>query len=199
MIEFVDLKLLYQNDMSPDFKSIQKVIQNRRTLKRFEAIEIDKNEMEELVELIRWAPNHRMTEPWRVYGLNQKRIMEWTNYLKLNLLEEELLKMEGAMKRVQTAAYVLHITSLRVPENSTWDEENYASVCCGIQNLLLGAEAKGFSSFWSTGRIASHPLTSQFLKIDTAGEKFVGSLWLGGGIKPEAPARKTIDQYLKWS
>ena len=44
---------------------ITEVIRTRRNIKEFTDKSISRSEIETLLELATWAPNHRNTEPWR--------------------------------------------------------------------------------------------------------------------------------------
>ena len=44
-------------------------IAERRSVKEFTARELEREEIESLLEAVVWAPNHRLTEPWRFYVL----------------------------------------------------------------------------------------------------------------------------------
>src|SRR4051794_37154394 len=40
-------------------------IRSRRTVKAFDRRAVERETLEELLELARWAPNHNLTNPWR--------------------------------------------------------------------------------------------------------------------------------------
>ena len=54
---------------SPEFDLVQRVIQTRRTVRSFTPDAVDDSDISELIEAAVWAPNHRMTEPWRFFVL----------------------------------------------------------------------------------------------------------------------------------
>ena len=49
---------------------LEEAIRGRRTHKVYGSEPVDRQTLEELLELARWAPNHHLTEPWefRVVG-----------------------------------------------------------------------------------------------------------------------------------
>ena len=44
---------------------LEKAIRTRRTHKAYGAEPVDRETLDELFELARWAPNHKLTNPWR--------------------------------------------------------------------------------------------------------------------------------------
>ena len=48
---------------------VASVIRERRTINLFEAEPVGQQPLLDAIELARWAPNHRLTEPWRFYLL----------------------------------------------------------------------------------------------------------------------------------
>src|SRR5215218_10387270 len=43
----------------------EQAIRARRTIKAFEPRPVERETLDELLELARWAPNHHLTNPWR--------------------------------------------------------------------------------------------------------------------------------------
>ena len=44
---------------------VEQAIRERRTHKQFAAEPLPRDEVEDLLDLARWAPNHKLTQPWR--------------------------------------------------------------------------------------------------------------------------------------
>ena len=55
-----------------DFTALHDLVRSRRTHKRFNGDAVPKAQLEQLLELLPWAPCHRMTQPWRAYVLDQQ-------------------------------------------------------------------------------------------------------------------------------
>ena len=53
---------------------VEKAIRSRRTVKAFEPEPVDRETLEELLELARWAPNHNLTNPWRFRVLGPRSL-----------------------------------------------------------------------------------------------------------------------------
>jgi len=157
---------------------------------------VDETLLRELLELATWAPNHRLNSPWRFRVLTAAGISSVLKEILSKLSSEEKEAFKGPLERVAKAGAVIYVTSLKDPQPVV-DEENFAAVCCAVQNILLESTARGLCSFWSTGKFFKHPLMGQILKVNET-ERFVGAIWLGYGDQPEAPARKPASDFTTW-
>jgi nitroreductase len=52
------------------YSAVAETIRQRRTIKQFLPRSVPRAVLQELIELAVWAPNHRLTEPWRFYVLD---------------------------------------------------------------------------------------------------------------------------------
>ena len=52
---------------------VETAIRTRRTHKAFGPEPLPREELEELLELARWAPNHHLTAPWRFRVVGPER------------------------------------------------------------------------------------------------------------------------------
>ena len=83
--------------------------------------------------------------------------------------------------------------------DSQRQREDYAAVCCAIQNIQLAAWSIGVGIQWSTGPITLELNTYQLLGIDFGNEYMVGFLYMGyPQVKPE-PKRKQFDCFLRYT
>ena len=51
--------------------TILHALRQRRTSRDYEDRDVPRHVLEDMVEAVRWAPNHRNTEPWRIFVLNR--------------------------------------------------------------------------------------------------------------------------------
>jgi nitroreductase len=56
-------------------------------------------------------------------------------------------------RRIGDAGVVLVITYVNNPDDPTRDREDYAATACAVQNIQLGATARGLVSQWSTSQV----------------------------------------------
>lgn len=185
--------------------NIDRIIQARRTHKQFQPASLDKKQIEELLELIRWAPNHRLAQPWSCYVMDRCGIERLDAFFETHPdiaswptpgKEHKLDKLRSHY--MAKLAAIVHLTSQR-DDDKLKDRENYAACAAAAQNLLLGAEARGYAGFWSSSAAMRHPETQRFLGVDLEQEHFVGSLWIGMPARlPEAPPRKAVSEFTTW-
>jgi hypothetical protein len=56
--------------------------------------------------------------------------------------------------------------------------EEIAAAACAVQNILLGATARGIASYWGSGGMAYHPAMKNFLKLQEE-DLVLGIIYLG--------------------
>lgn len=181
-----------------DFAVVAATVRERRTVKQFLPQPVPRELIAELIDLAVWAPNHKVTEPWRFYVLDgsaRDRVAE----IAAAATAEKVVAAGGdaalaARKGEESAAgwraapALLYVTYTRDPD-PYWDEENYGAVCCALQNLALAAHAAGLGASWSSGAVAAAP-SLHALAGAGANERMVGLLRLGYR-DPAQPAPKS--------
>jgi len=153
----------------------------------------DHQVVREALESARWAPNHRFTEPWRFYLLDQERIS------RLGDLNAERLALRGSnaslveSKRAEwgTSQGVALFTCRSADgADDLTRREDFAAVCCAAQNFMLHLWSEGIASKWSTAPVWEHqgfwPLLGHQSGPD--GEEPVGIFFYG--IATDLPAAR---------
>ena len=168
---------------------IDQAIRSRRTHKMYAGGAIDDATLRALVELATWAPNHNFTEPWRFHIVRGERVDAMKQAVSASfdaiakpgdpdLMRKLQQKREKISRRLDTAGAVIAVTWSRSPADETRDREDYAATCCAIQNLLLGAHARGLGSLWSTGGVLMTSTLRAFYGVG-AQESIAGVVFLG--------------------
>ena len=113
------------------------------------------------MEAVRWAPNHRNTEPWRIFVLERggaKRneiadlVAQWTyDSIKNPAPGRREDSAEAARQEIHDAPSFIYVYSVPGPTEEV-TTENYAATCCAVQNMQLAAYAHGVAVGWSTGK-----------------------------------------------
>ncbi len=173
------------------------VIRMRRTIHLFRAERPPDVVIEEALELARWAPNHRLTEPWRVYLLGEK------TGLALAELNASLVATErGAAAAQIKLERWRHIpgwllVTCRQSENQVRSLEDYAACCCFIQNMLLALWQHGIGAKWSTGGVTRSDALPGLLQIDPRAERIVGLFSYGYPIEIPRSVRNPVSDFLE--
>lgn len=175
-----------------EFGVLQRLVKGRRTIREFTPDPVPDSVIAEAIDMAVWAPNHRMTEPWRFVVVRKggaKRaevadmVHDWT-------LTNNLNPKRAAASAAEAKAEILNAPALvyvfALPgANAEVSEENYAATACAVQNFLLGAHARGLAVGWSTGRTCKPENVRSVLGVDP-GWKIAGCLFIGRpAISPE--------------
>jgi nitroreductase len=162
---------------------LDELIRTRRTQKAYEPGPVDRELLDELFELARWAPNHHLTNPWRFRVIGPAAL----EALKAAAGPEAAAKLDRAPTLV--AASVVQ-TGEEVA-----DDEDFAAAACASFIVLLGAHARGLDGYWRTPEVLRTPEGRAACGVQD-GERVLGLLHLGRGkgTKP-APDRAPVEDF----
>lgn len=175
-------------------QQLAKRIRERRTVNLYAQQPVDRQLILDAIEVARWAPNHHVTEPWHFYLLGEKTI-ERSVALTRTIVTERKGEKKGDFKAAAAAQRPgwLVITCSRSADELR-QQEDYASCCCAIQNLLLYLSTAGLGAKWSTGPITRDSRFFELLDIDSDNELIVGLIFYGvPKVTPEQKRRKVGD------
>jgi nitroreductase len=186
---------------------IDQVIKLRRTVKpdRMNGRLIDDQEVMQLLALADWAPTHARTEPWRFIVFGEANVKGFTkkhaDLFKANTPEASFTqqKYDNLEKLGNNVSHIIIAWMKRVTNHKIPEMEEIAASSSAIQNLLLGATARGIASFWSTGGLALHPALHTEFKL---GEEdiILGILYLGYTDEPFREGSRLIplSEKIEW-
>ena len=154
-------------------------IRSRRTVNLFLQQPVSRKLILDAIEVARWAPNHHVTEPWHFYLLGDEAIRKSVELTRIVVTERKGEK-KGEFKAKEAAARPgwLVVTSKR-SDDELVEKEDYAAVCCAIQNFSLYISEAGLASKWATGPITRDQRFYDLLDIDAEAEFIVGLIWYG--------------------
>lgn len=137
-------------------------ISGRRSIKRFTAREIPRDEIEALLAAATLAPNHRLTQPWRFYVLGPEARHAYGLALGARKARKVDDPAAGAALRETVAAEHRALPGMIAvavveQENPETREEDYAATMMAIENLALTAVAIGLGTHLKTGAIMNDP------------------------------------------
>lgn len=160
-------------------ENLTELLRGRRTISLFEPEPVGEEPLLEAIEVARWAPNHRLTEPWRFYIVTEQtkeKIARCAADLDAATRGERVGEARYERMMAVPAGFVL--TSHR-SEDEIIDLENYAACCCAAQNLMLQLWTQGIGVKWTTGPVTREPGFCEILGIDASLERIVGYFWYG--------------------
>ncbi|HXR60465.1 MAG TPA: nitroreductase [Solirubrobacterales bacterium] len=166
---------------------VETAIRTRRTHKAFGPEPLPREEIDELLELASWAPNHNLTVPWRF------RIVGPQTLRRL----KEVAGPEGAAKLER--APTLIVVSCVLGGDPVEEEEDLHATAAASYIVLLAAHARGYAGYWRTPGILRTPEGCAAVGLGEE-ERFVGLLHLGHPRQqkpaPERPGAEHTTTYL---
>ena len=193
-----DNKLSSTTAAIPDTKvTVYEALYRRRMSWDFQDRPVAKEVVERMLSTAVWAPNHRLTEPWRFFVVNKdsgiRNIlgdMAFEASMDRNNNPDRAEKTRQAQLDPPILIYVYTVPGT----NESATTENYASVCCAVQNISLTGVAEGLAVTWETGGITGHPRLSEPLGAD-AEWSLVGLLSVGIPAGPLESRRTSAENF----
>ena len=139
---------------------LEHAIRSRRTHKAYGPEPVERETLEELFELARWAPNHHLTNPWRFRVLGPKTLARL----------KEVAGAEGATKLDRAPTLVL--------VSCVGNEEDRDATAVAAYIVLLAAHARGLATYWRTPAVVQTAEGRSALGIPDE-EQILGLLHLG--------------------
>ena len=186
---------------------VTRAIETRRSVGRVKQDPVPREVVEEILESVVHAPNHRMTEPWRFHVFAGKGRGEFARAraecarLMAEAEGEEEETISGRLSRERKKAFrapiVIAVVS-KAGRDETETLENYAACSAAVQNMQLTAHSRGLATIWRTGPIAYHAYMRGFLGLEGKDE-IVAFLYLGYGDADERPRRREpVSKHTTW-
>jgi nitroreductase len=180
---------------TPDFLALSALVRERRTSMIVDQErDVPLDVIEQLCELITWAPNHKKTWPWRFAvftGAGRARLGDtMANEMERVDFGDDVKRTKTRTKYLRTP--VTLVVGCAPNDNDMLHDENRDAVAAGIQNLLLGATSLGLASFWSTPAIARPAAVLELCGFEPD-DRLVGMIYLGWATQQcPAPARPPV-------
>jgi nitroreductase len=166
---------------------VETAIRTRRTHKAFAPEPLPREQIDELLELANWAPNHNLTVPWRFRVVGPETLRRL----------KEVAGPEGAAKLDR--APTLIVVSSVLSGDPVEEEEDLHATASAFYIVLLAAHARGFAGYWRTPGLLRTPAGCAAVGLPD-GERFVGLLHLGHPRQekpaPERPGADRTTTYL---
>ena len=179
--------------------SVYEAIHRRRGAWKLKDRAVPREVVQRLLDTAVWAPNHRMTEPWRFVVMEKdsplrQRLGQLVHDTMLAELDEA--RAEGYRAKVMDPPVVAYVYSLHGPDEFA-AKENYASVVMAIQNMALAGVAEGLAVTLETGRVTRVPGLAGLFE---AGDDWdmVGMLAIGYPDEQSVSSRTPVEHFVTW-
>jgi nitroreductase len=164
---------------------VERAIRRRRTHKQYGSEPVPEETVRELVDLARWAPNHKLTNPWRF------RLLGPATRARIEAAAGE--KEAAKLRRAPTLVLV---TTLASPDPELAEEDALATACAAYA-MLLGATARGLASYWRTPACFREAAVRDVLGVG-ADERLVALVHLGPPVSdPPVKERAPVEDVFR--
>ena len=161
---------------------LEQAIRGRRTHKAYAPEPIDPRLLDELLELATWAPNHRLTNPWRFRVVGPRSLAR----LKAAGEPQDAPKLDRAPTLV--------LVTVEPSEDPVTAQEDRDAAAVAAYLVLLGAHGRGLGGYWRTPGVLRTDDGRAALGVG-AREQVVGLLHLGRPRQePRVPARTPLGE-----
>ena len=165
---------------------VEQAIRTRRTHKAFGQDPLDRETLDELLELARWVPNHDLTNPWRFRVVGPEALARL----------KQAAGAEGAAKLDRAPTLV--VASAVLGGDPVQDEEDLHAAACATYVILLAAHARGLAGYWRTPAVLREDAGRAAVGVPS-GERVLGLIHLGHVRQPrEAPERAPARDYVTY-
>ena len=179
--------------------SVYQALYGRRMAWRYKDEPVSKDALTRMLDTAVWAPNHRLTEPWRFFVLEKgnearKKVAGLAYDFSMER-NNNPTRAEASRQTLLDPPIVMFVYSVPGPNEDT-TQENYASVCCAAQNISLAGVAEGLAVTWETGAATRH---ADLKKTLGAEEDWKMAVMLSIGVPADDPqsSRTPVAGFIK--
>ena len=180
--------------------SVYQAIYGRRSAWKFSDQPVDLMAVERMLDAAIWAPNHRLTEPWRFFVLEQEspersKAAELAAEFQLERTGDQH-RADAARQKVLEPPVVIYVYTVPGPDDET-TKENYASVCIAAHNISLAGAAEGLAVTWETGGVMRHSELGKVLGADDSWQ-MTAMLLVGHPGEHPVSRRSPASGFMRW-
>jgi len=162
------------------------LLQNRRSVRKYQARAVSRELIEQVLEAARWAPSPHGRQPWRFVVLTRQEVKmqladqmgdTWRQNLQMDGDDAEIvnIRLEKSRQRILSAPVIivpcLYLEDLdRYPDERRQEDETIMaiqSIGAAIQNMLLMAYDLGLDTGWMCAPLFCPEVVCEALDLDT--------------------------------
>ena len=193
--------------MSTIINALNEVIHQRRSIfpQDYTGEKVSDAIVNQILENARWAPTHKLTEPWRFLVFSGDGIKALANFQ--SSLYKTVTEADGTFKennyqkllaKPLLSSHIIAVIMKRDEKKSLPEIEETGAVFCAIQNMYLTASAYGMGSYLSTGGITYFEEAKPFFDLKPD-DRLIGFFHLGVPKRDYPPSRrKPLDEVCDW-
>ena len=161
---------------------LEQAIRSRRTHKAYAPRPLDRETLDELFELARWAPNHKLTNPWRFRVVGPHALQ------RLKAASDDPI----AAAKLDRAPTLVAVSATQRSGDPVLDDEDVLATGAAAYAILLAAHGRGLAGYWRTPGVLRTPDGRAALEL-ADDERVLGLLHLGHPRQePRVPERAPV-------
>jgi len=186
---------------------VNNLIRNRRSVfqQQYSGERVDDAIVTQMLENARWAPTHKLTEPWqfivftgdglRKLGEQQAAVYKRVTEVNGTFKEE---RYQNLLTKTTLSSHIIAVGMKRDEKKSVPELEEIGAVFCAVQNMYLTAAAYGIGCYLSSGGVTYFEEAKELFGLDKD-DKLLGFLHIGVP-KTQVPdsKRKPIEDKAVW-
>jgi nitroreductase len=151
---------------------------------QFSSRKVQRELVEVLLENARWAPTHRLTQPWRFHvfmGEGLQTLADWQSETYKAITPEDEFqphKYKKLSERPLMASAVVAIVMKRDEEKRVPEIEEIAAVAAAVENMFITCSAYGLAGYWGSGGMTYTQELKDWLKLGDE-DRCMGFFYLG--------------------
>ena len=180
--------------------NVYEAIYRRRSAWKYKDTPIPRETMERMLDTAVWAPNHRLTEPWRFFVIEKNTK---TRETVANLAYEYAMgrfdnpqRAENTQRAIMAPPVIIYVYSTPGQSDEA-TKENYASTVCAAYNVSLTGAAEGLTVTWETGGATRHPKLKETLGAEEEWD-LAALLYIGEPDEDIVTQRTPAQEFVKW-
>ena len=180
-------------------EDVNQLIRERRSVypRQYDKARVDDAIIHQMLENARWAPTHKLTEPWHFVvftGNGLKKLADFQSECYKEVTTRDGSFKEDKYKGLQVkpfeASHVIAVAMKRDDKRSLPEIEEVGAVFCAVQNIYLTAAAYGVGCYFTTGGITFFEEAKPFFGLRPE-DKLLGSFYVGTIKTPSTQSKRT--------
>lgn len=183
---------------------VVEAIRSRRSIPRMKPDPVPRDLLERLLDAAVWVPNHRLTEPWQFFVLEdeaKKRFAQIRQeFRRAQLPNPQAPEVKAALDKVYEdtvkTPVIIAITSSVADDPVTREEDAWAAFGAAYA-FMLGAWAHGVGTYFRTGAIRDDPALRELLGLPE-NHRVIGIIYAGYPAEVPQKRRTPAHEKTRW-
>ncbi len=164
---------------------VLEAIKSRRSIPRMKPDPVPRELLERLLDAAVWVPNHRLTEPWQFFVLEndaKRRFGEIRReFRRATLPNPDAPEARAALEKVYDdtvkTPVIIVVSSHLASDPETREEDAWATYGAAYA-FMLGAWAHGVGTYFRTGALREYPPLRELLGLPET-QRIIGVIYAG--------------------